>query len=149
MPKVEVQLILNVEGHDGLSEHFEQSVDSTPTADGMKYFIEEGVNSLRAELLYGDFYEHLPSTEGLFPVVKKRSYTSNDLFSGKGTGLGHTVVLFLRRWLYFLKSSVHEASFYTYSCLDGQDHFLENVYVPQVGNANSQSDIRFTNNYTV
>src|SRR5258708_26328430 len=83
MPKVDVQLVLNAEGYNAQSEHFEQLVDSIPTADGMKYFIEEGVVSLRAELLYGDFYEHLPSTEGLFPAVKRRTYTSSDLISGK------------------------------------------------------------------
>jgi hypothetical protein len=79
VPKVTVKLQLSVEGFDPVSKDFDQYVEYAATPDGIKYFMEEGVAFLKAELLYGQFYEELPSTKDLFPKVKNRTYSLDDM----------------------------------------------------------------------
>ena len=83
MPNMSVQLVLNVEGLGPISGCFEHRVQQAPELDGSKNFIEEGLLALRVELLYAQFYEELPEAKDLFPEVKTRTYSSQDLVTGR------------------------------------------------------------------
>src|SRR6266404_808359 len=83
MPHVSVHLVLNVEGFGPVSGSFEHTVEQAPELDGSKNFIEEGLLALKVELLYARFYEELPDAKDLFPEVKTRTYSSQDLVTGR------------------------------------------------------------------
>jgi hypothetical protein len=78
MQKIKVTVTLNVEGFEAVRQSFNHDVEGEATALGIKFYLEENISALKADLLYGEHMSAMPAVDWLLPESSQRSYRLED-----------------------------------------------------------------------